>query len=105
MKTISVENLEPNVKDAYPLLQDFKWKIFESCWDNKSSKVEKKTPKLTLTPTQTRTLGLGLSPGKTIGVQNLKPLIAKDVYRERLLGKNLLNLLGKNSSILEVTLS
>ena len=104
MKTISVENLEPNVKDAYPLLQDFKRKIFESCWD-KSSKVEKKTPKLTLTPTQIRTLGLGLSPGKTIGVQNLKPLIAKDVYRERLLGKNLLNLLGKNSSILEVTLS
>ena len=62
--------MEPNVKDAYPLLQDFKRKIFESCWDNK---LEKK-PTLTLTPTQTRTLGLGLSPGKTIGVQNLKPL-------------------------------
>ena len=43
-----------------------------------------KTPKLTLTPTQTRTLGLGLSPGKTIGVQNLKPLqkmcIVKDYW-------------------------
>lgn len=37
---------------------------------------------------------LFLATGKTITVQNLKPN-AKDTYCRRLLGKNLLNLLGQ----------
>ena len=47
-------------------------------------------PKLTLTLTLSLILGLGLTPGKTISVENLKQN-GKDQYRRRRSGKNLKN--------------
>ena len=86
-KTITVENLIPNKKDGLgrsrarkSLLNLCRYKIFNPEGD----------PKLTLTLTLSVTLWLGLelTPGETISVENLKPN-GKDQYRRRRSGKDL----------------
>ena len=78
-KNMSVENLKPNAKHQYRRKRPGKnlknlclWKIFYLRSDLK----------LTLG------LGLGLTPGKTISVENLKPN-PKDQYRRKRPGNNL----------------
>ena len=78
-KNMSVENVKPNAKHRYRRKRPRKnlknlclWKIFYLGSDLK----------LTLG------LGLGLTPGKTISVENLKPN-AKDQYRRKRPGNNL----------------
>ena len=90
-KTMSVENLKPNAKDEYRqglvrenLQELWEWKILYPASDHKLTL----TLTLTLALTFAVVLGLGLTPGKTMSVDNLKPN-AKDEYRQRLLGKNL----------------
>ena len=78
------QKLKPNAKHEYPRrlpeknLQELcRWKIV----------YPRNDPKLTLTARLALGLGLGLTPGKTISVGNLKPN-AKHEYRRRLPGKN-----------------
>ena len=85
-KTMSVENLKPNAKHQYRrkrkgnnLKQLCWWKIFDLRSDFK----------LTLTLSLTLGEGLGLTPGKTMSVENLKPN-AKHQYRRKRLGKKCL---------------
>ena len=71
-KTIRVENLKPNAKHGIgrsragkSLLNLCRYKIFYRGSDSKLA--------LTVTLRLTLVLGLGLTPGKTISVNNLKP--------------------------------
>ena len=57
---------------------------------------------LTLTSTLALVLGLGLTPGKTIRVENLKSN-AKDEYRRRRLGKIFKTCVDETFYVLEVT--
>ena len=68
------------------IVVDVQGKVFESCVDKKNFYLRSDT-KLTLTARLTLGLGLGLTPGKTISVGNLKPN-AKHEYRRRRPGKN-----------------
>ena len=85
-KTKTVENLKPNAKHQYRrkrpgknLWKMCRWKLFYLRSDLK----------ITLILSWTLRLGLGLTPGKTKTVENLKPN-AKHQYRRTRTGKNLM---------------
>ena len=84
-KTKGVENLKPNAKYQYRRKRPRKnlknlcwWKLFDLQSD----------VKLTLTLSLIQGLGLGITPGKTKTVENLKPN-AKHQLRRKRPGKNL----------------
>ena len=89
-KTISVENLKPNRKDQYRRRRSGK-DLKNLC--RQKNFYPGRDPKLTLTLTQSLTLGLGLelTPGETIRVENLIPN-EKDGFGRSRAGKSLLNL-------------
>ena len=85
-KTLTVENLKPNGKDEYR--QTFREK--PSRLVRMKRFVSWKWPSANLKPNPKLSprVRVGLTPGKTMSVENLKPN-SKDEYRQRLLRKNL----------------